>query len=402
MFINNNFLTKPSTRTLKTVRLVAFAMLNFATTHPVFQVRLRRALACKNTTDITFFKSMTKKQSSNYPGGSKSRVNKAGNNIRNGIASDEDMEVFETWRAAHRAVLNTFQAYFRMDIKRNAEYKMVMAQRHKRKNTIINKLDRFPKMLLSRMDDIAGCRLIFDDIESLDAYRTKLHKARFSHTLRNDVDKYDYIAHPKSSGYRGIHDIYEYCARAESTKKSNGLFLEIQYRTKVQHAWATASEVVGHVTKSQPKFQTGDKRYHKAMGYASEIMSRAFEGLLGPHPEMKTPELINKFRALDKELSLMRTLRGLNLANEIVTQNNSTILIFSLNNELEVRAFKSDESALRSLFQLEREFPEKDIVLVNARRGEDIRYAFKNYFSDAREFTDLMSRGITMLRRRKG
>jgi hypothetical protein len=60
---------------------------------------------------------MAKEQSSNYSGGSKSRVNKAGNNIRNGLASGEDMEVFETWRAAHRAVLNTFwekrgQIYF--------------------------------------------------------------------------------------------------------------------------------------------------------------------------------------------------------------------------------------------------------------------------------------------------
>jgi len=340
---------------------------------------------------------MTKEQKTSYPGGSKSRVNKAGNNIRNELASEEDMGVFEAWRAAHRVVLNTFQAYFRMDIKRNSEYQMVMAQRHKRKNTIINKLDRLPKMLLSRMDDIAGCRLIFEDIESLEAYRSKLHKARFAHKLRNDIDKYDYIANPKASGYRGIHDVYEYSVRSESTRKSNGLYVEIQYRTKVQHAWATASEVVGHVTKSQPKFQTGDKRYHEAMAYASEIMSRAFESRTGPNPHITNSELVKRFKSLDKELQLMKTLKGLNLANEIVTQNNSTILIFSSSNELEVRTFSSDESAVQTLFHLEKEFPEKDIVLVNARRGEDIRYAFKNYFSDAREFTDLISKGLALL-----
>lgn len=340
---------------------------------------------------------MGKLAKSNYPGGSKTRVNKAGDNIRNGIATRDDMDVFETWRAAHKAVLNTFQAYFRMDIRRNSQYNMVMAQRHKRKNTIINKLQRYPKMLLSRMDDIAGCRLIFEDIDSLNAYRDKLHKARFAHQLKNDPDKYDYIAKPKDTGYRGIHDIYEYSVRSESTKKSNGLYVEIQYRTKVQHAWATAVEVVGHVTKSQPKFQTGDKRYHNAMAYASEIISRAFEDRNGPYPDISNEELVEKFKALDKELSLMRTLKGLNLANEIVKQNNSTILVFSANNELEVHTFNRDESALRALFQLERQFPEKDVVLVSARRSEDIRYAFKNYFSDAREFTELVSKGVATL-----
>lgn len=342
---------------------------------------------------------MQNNQKLDYPGGSKTRVNKAGDRIRNGDASKEDMEVFEKWRAAHKAVLNTFQAYFRMDIKRNADYNMVMAQRHKRKNTIINKLQRYPKMLLSRMDDIAGCRLIFEDLESLSAYREKLHNAKFAHKLKNSPEKYDYISNPKASGYRGIHDIYEYCSRSESTKKSNGLYVEIQYRTKVQHAWATAVEVVGHVTKSQPKFQEGDERYHLAMEYASEILSRAFEGLLGPHPDMSNADLLSEFQSLDKELSLIRTLKGLNLANEIVTNNRSTILIFSASNELEIRTFNTDEGAMKALFQLEKNFPEKDIVLVNARRSEDIRYAFKNYFSDAREFASLISKGIAVLRK---
>ncbi|MRT28657.1 hypothetical protein FYB76_07585 [Herbaspirillum sp. CAH-3] len=45
-----------------------------------------------------------------FPGGSKSRVNRAGNNVRAGTASREDLAVIEEWRAAHRAVLNTFQA----------------------------------------------------------------------------------------------------------------------------------------------------------------------------------------------------------------------------------------------------------------------------------------------------
>jgi (p)ppGpp synthase/HD superfamily hydrolase len=62
-------------------------------------------------------------------------------------------------------------------------------------------------MELARMDDVAGCRLIFPNYRSLAVFREKIHRARFGHKLRNDVSKYDYISNPKSDGYRGIHDI---------------------------------------------------------------------------------------------------------------------------------------------------------------------------------------------------
>jgi len=33
----------------------------------------------------------------------------------------------------------------------------------------------------------------------------------------------------------------------------------------VQHAWATAVEVIGLITESQPKFQRGDNRYERLL-----------------------------------------------------------------------------------------------------------------------------------------
>jgi len=88
-----------------------------------------------------------------FSGGSKSRVNKAGVNVRNNTATPEDLHVIDDWRSAHRAVLNTFQASLR---NRTRGINIVVAQRHKRKSTIIDKLDRFPDMQLARMDDVAG------------------------------------------------------------------------------------------------------------------------------------------------------------------------------------------------------------------------------------------------------
>ena len=41
------------------------------------------------------------------------------------------------------------------------------------------------------MDDIAGCRLIFNSVDELYAFREKVHAAGFKHKRRNEVDKYD-------------------------------------------------------------------------------------------------------------------------------------------------------------------------------------------------------------------
>ncbi|RZJ60091.1 MAG: (p)ppGpp synthetase [Acidovorax sp.] len=329
-----------------------------------------------------------------YPGGSKKRVTKAGDAIRSGIQTQEDTLVIEEWRAAHRGVLNTFQAILRF---RTKGKKISVAQRHKRRNTIFDKLKRLPGMQLARMDDVAGCRLIFRNIKDLEAFRSNFHKARFNHRLRHDPEKYNYINYPKSTGYRGIHDVYEYDVRSEAGKNLAGLYIEIQYRTLVQHAWATAVEVIGFITESQPKFQQGDDRYATAMALASEILARAHEGRKGPFSEITDSELLDNFLKLDKELSLIQTLSGLSQAKTDVSDKRNTILNFAIDGSLEIKSYRDATDALRALFELEKEYPDNDIVLVKADTSDEVRLAFRNYFSDATEFVRLINTGCTKI-----
>lgn len=337
---------------------------------------------------------MNQRLQESFPGDSKSRVNRAGNNVRSNLATEEDLRVIDEWRAAHRAVLNTFQAILRTKTHRT---KIYVAQRHKRKSTIFGKLDRFPDMQLSRMDDVAGCRLIFPNIDALYSFRKDLHKARFHHERRNDIDKYDYIKHPKSTGYRGVHDVYSYDVNSQAGRPLKGLMIEIQYRTNIQHAWATAVEVIGFITESQPKFQEGDKRYQNAMALTSEILSRAFEDATGPFPDKEDVDLVKEFLDLDKELGLLNMLRGLNSVNTAISGNRNAILIFSESGDLEVKTFRDSTEALRALFQLEKSMPGHDIVLVRADTSEEVRFAFKNYFSDAQDFIQLVETGYQKL-----
>lgn len=341
---------------------------------------------------------MNQLSNTNFPGGSKSRVNRAGNAVRNNTADIEDLLVIEEWRAAHRAVLNTFQAILR---NRTRGTGITVAQRHKRRSTIFDKLLRYPEMQLARMDDVAGCRLIFKDIDSLNQFRADFHKARFHHKRKNPSSKYNYIEHPKSTGYRGIHDVYSYDVNSESGKHLKGLLVEIQYRTKVQHAWATAVEVIGFITENQPKFEKGDDRYKHAMALAAEILARAYEVKTGPFPDKSDIEIVKEFLSIDKKLSLLNMLRGLNTARTEVSENRNSILIFHESSELEVRTYRSATDALAALFELEKELPSADIVLVKADTSEEVRFAFKNYFSDARDFIRLVEEGCQKLSGKK-
>jgi ppGpp synthetase/RelA/SpoT-type nucleotidyltranferase len=337
---------------------------------------------------------MESKYKKEFPGGSKSRVDRAGENIRNQKYTDDDLRVVEEWRAAHRAVLNTFQAILRTRTRRE---NITVAQRHKRRTTIFDKLARFPGMQLSRMDDVAGCRLIFKDIESLYNFREIFLKARFHHKRKNDLDKYDYLKKPKNSGYRGIHDVYSYDVNSDTGKHLKGLLVEIQYRTAIQHAWATAVEVIGFITSSQPKFEKGDKRYQYSMALASEILARSFESATGPFQNISDIDLVKEFLEKDNEINLLNMLKGLNSSSAHLSENKNAILIFSPDGELEIKTYRSAPEALRALFQLESEQSGKDIVLVKADTNEEVRFAFKNYFSDAQDFINLIEQGIEIL-----
>ena len=329
-----------------------------------------------------------------YPGGSKKRVTRAGDAVRAGTANAEDISVIEAWRAAHRGVLNTFQAILRT---RTKGKKVIVAQRHKRRNTIFDKLQRLSSMQLARMDDVAGCRLIFRSVKELEGFRANFHKARFKHRLRNDPDKYNYIARPKPTGYRGIHDVYEYDVQSDAGKDLTGLYIEIQYRTLIQHAWATAVEVIGFITESQPKFQQGDDRYSRAMALASEILSRAHESRTGPFPEISDQDLVREFLAIDQDLSLIQTLGGLSQAKTDISEKKNTILNFGPDGSLDLKSFRDATDALRALFELEKRYPDNDIVLVRADTSEDVRLAFRNYFSDATEFVKLVNTGCAKI-----
>ena len=336
------------------------------------------------------------------PEHSKSRVNKSGRAIRNDTVTQEDVDIIENWRAAHNKILNDWQAALRGRCKGK---NVIFAQRLKRRNTIFDKLKRQPDMELARMHDIAGCRLIFPDIETMKEYRGKLHSSWMKHVRRKADDMpypYDYIEHPHpdDSGYRGIHDIYQYVARPGRSDSWNGLQVEIQYRTAAQHAWATANEIAGSITGNHSKFGRGDERQKEFFRLASEIIARAHENLTSCYADIDNRDLIENFYKLESEIGLLRQLKNIRLAAEEIdfTRQNVILIYAESSNTLSVESYEYLPYAQFRYFQLEKELGEgTDVVLVRAPNQESVRQAYRNYFSDTRDFTNLMDTGLATL-----
>lgn len=329
------------------------------------------------------------------PAHPKGRVNRAGIAVRNDAASAEDMEVLDNWRAAHKYILNTFQATLR---NRSRGKGVVVAQRLKRIKTILEKLRRQPRMEMARMHDVAGCRLIFGSVSDLNSFRKSFHAARFAHVLRNQIDDYDYIQNPKEDGYRGIHDIYKYNVGSPGGKDWNGLQLELQYRTIYQHAWATSVEVVGLVTDHQPKFGAGDERHKEFFRITSEIIARTCEGRTSCYADLSAKDLVDRFEAVEAEINLLRTLKGINAVNRDVLSGKNVILVFKQESQLDIFTYARSKDAIDEYFKLEKAGSGEDIVYVSADSGDDVRSAFRNYFSDTQDFVVYVEEGCAILR----
>lgn len=336
-----------------------------------------------------------------YPEFSKGAVNRAGEVLRIGNSTGEDERIVENWRASHNHILNTFQENLRRKAKDFGIRTPV--QRIKRLETIKNKLNRFSHMQLARMHDIVGCRVVFDDLDTLNEFRNEFNRSRFRHKRRTKlnstgtkVDAYNYIENPKDTGYRGIHDVFTY--RAKPTGKSDsatntrwdGLNIEIQYRTNIQHAWATAVEICDVYKDHHGKFGQAPTEYLEYFQVASELLARKFENKTGCLPDINDQDLRLRFLTLEKAHKMLSTLERIQPHESKFDASKNTLLLFDEQNErTHVRVFDDFRQAVGEYFKAEKE-TDYLAVLVAADDPESVRFGFKNYFSDAREFVSLM------------
>lgn len=279
------------------------------------------------------------------------------------------------------------------DIDTNA----VVVQRHKRAPSIIGKLTRFPKMELSRMQDIGGCRAIVSSVRDVQRLNKHIQTSRTRNELHRE---YDYIAEPKESGYRGIHLTYKY--NGEKTEY-NGYFVEVQLRSKVQHAWATTVEIVDTFTDQALKSSKGSQDWLKFFRMASAEFARLEKCPPGAHVEgIDTHAELSR---LAHQLNVVKRLNAFAVsANHIIqkSDNKTDYFLLELTDEgskILVTQYKTSDFERATTAYLQKEKQAKsdstnDVVLVAAGSMQALQNAYPNYFADSREFVRLMERAL--------
>lgn len=341
-----------------------------------------------------FMSNNHKKENWETPKYSGSQIEKAGKILANTESlideTDKALEILNNWRASHAYPLQVITN----DLKQENPHAIVV-QRLKRLDSIVGKLQRNPKMNLYKMQDLGGCRVIVDSIE--DVYKS-LNSYKASSLCHIFKKENDYIQKPKESGYRSFHMVYQYYDNQDSSYNKN-IFIEIQFRTKLQHIWATAVEVMGIYTNSQLKASIGDESVLRFFVLTSSIFAQMENTPICPNTINDKRQLIKELKEIDNELNIVSRLSAISKAIQYVSTEKVVgkgYYILQLNFKkkvLKINGFNTNQISLATEIYNKIEYvnnPDMDAVLVSATSFDELKAAYPNYFTDISKFVSMM------------
>lgn len=336
------------------------------------------------------------------PKESRKKVNKAGKILSSGVAIPTEMKwalkLADQWRACHAYPINTFNATLRRKLKSTRE-DFLVAQRLKRMPTIVDKLKRHPNMQLVTMQDIGGVRAVLESVSDVyDLAAQYRDRSRFKHELK---DENDYIQSPRDEdGYRSLHLIYRY--KSSIAPQYDGLLIELQIRTKLQHIWATAVETMGTFLGQALKSRQGEQKWLDFFAITSSAFAHIEKTALIPrYAHMSQQETFQSVADAENGLKALDRMRGFSTAVRAIEKGRSTgerwhyhlIILNSIAKTVELKAYKRDDfkkaNADYSVVEAEAAKHGKiEPVLVAAGPVEQLRRAYPNFFLDITDFSN--------------
>lgn len=327
----------------------------------------------------------------------KNAINTAGKKICKDDISDEEKkhaeDIIDNWRAAHAYPLHVFY----MLLRRHASSRndIIVVERLKRLDSILGKLKRENGMNLCRMQDLGGCRMILPTIEDVDIYSKKVLNSRIRHEF---LKMTDYINNPKKSGYRSLHLVYRFHSDSKNKQIYNDypMIIELQYRTHLQHIWATAVETMGIFTNQALKAGQGNEAIKRFFVVASSLFALKEECPVVPETSDNPEILIKELKQIDERVHVLDNLKAIRLAiynevDNVPDKHGYYILKLDNNNQtLDCYHFMpSDyEKANKEYDELEKKSSQSNInvVLIRASSFSTVKDAYPNYFMDIGEF----------------
>ena len=313
----------------------------------------------------------------------------------------ETLGIINNWRSAHAYPLNTMKMALLMRSRR-IDQQGIIAQRVKRLSSIRDKLDRYGALKLSEMQDIAGCRAIVSSVGHVFELVKRYERKYSTHVLD---DYSDYIGKPKSDGYRSYHLIYRYSD--DRHPEYEGLKVEMQFRSVLQHAWATAVETADIFYSQGLKSHRGLPEWRRFFALMGSVIALRERCRRIPRTPKIESELINELRYYANQLDVVTRLRAFGQTLNVIGTGNIqrrgikyVLLALSPGEEKELALYgyraTDIERAAQAYDEFERTKQEGgDAVLVSVSDATSLRRAYPNYFLDTTVFLDALEQAIS-------
>lgn len=238
-------------------------------------------------------------------------------------------------------------------------------------------------------------------MSSMSAVRELQRRYEGGGTKHEIIDNDDYIANPKPDGYRSLHLVLKYRGDVEETA-GNRLVVEVQIRTGLQHAWATAVEAVGLVRRENLKSGEGSadwlRLFQLMAGEIAVAENCALPATVPSDRAVRRAEL----KALDKKLGAVKSLEGYNAAirhaeNYTNISGYSYLIKYNIDNQtVSVEPFSQFRRAAAQYFEREQSSSSarENIVFVEVDGVDELKAAYPSYFLDVRLFTEQLKAAV--------
>lgn len=230
---------------------------------------------------------------------SKGQIDRAGKTLLRSLLAREPLPsaaeqaeanvVLEAFREAHHGPMDSAMDELRSCIAIEELAVLELSQRLKRAPTIVDKLRRMPTMKLSSLQDLGGCRAVFATQEEVERVQARFMASSEARNGRPDTVR-DYVTQPRDSGYRAVHLWTRY----------DGLRVEVQLRTQLQHAWGFNVEHLSVVTGTDYKSGAGSSDVHAWLRLLSRSNASVEAGVV--------PERQHRLELMEAEAVAMATI----------------------------------------------------------------------------------------------
>lgn len=350
---------------------------------------------------------------------SKNQIAKAGenflsdDNMKDPELLSQTLDILSYWRSCHTMPLESAIKKVRTVV-RKIDSNAIYAKRLKRYPSIATKLRRFPKMSLKNMQDIGGCRVIVSNSKKVDKIVRELKRKSEFKCAKGIIRSKDYIKEPKPDGYRSYHMIGNFPDELGDIRR-----IEVQIRTRIQHYWATALEIIDLFTKQSLKTNQGERLWVEFFQKIS-VQFAAMDDIhlfIGQDENKKFKEYALKLKAskelASKALDVVELSNNLGVIEKLNAFANSLKIVADAVASIEVSGYILIQIDLKlatlnyrvfdkdSVIDAEDEYTNAEkhsaiegentvVALVYTDHVDEIKAAYPNFFADSTEFIKLL------------